>query len=102
MRTIYLDYNATTPLAPSVLEAMEPFFVRRYGNPSSGHALGRACQEAVEDARGHVASLLAAAIDEIIFLRVVDIEGRAIKRPVSVTKRAASNDRTRVRERRPK
>jgi cysteine desulfurase len=67
MRTIYLDYNATTPVAPSVLEAMEPFFVRRYGNPSSGHALGRACQEAVEDARGHVASLLGAAIDEIIF-----------------------------------
>lgn len=67
MRTIYLDYNATTPVAPSVLEAMEPFFVRCYGNPSSGHAHGRACQEAVEDARGHVASLLGASIDEIIF-----------------------------------
>ena len=42
MRFIYLDYNATSPIAPSVLEAMIPFFKEYYGNPSSSHVLGRA------------------------------------------------------------
>jgi len=67
MRHIYLDFNATTPIAPSVQEAMLPFLAEHYGNPSSDHALGRACQEAVEDARGRVASLLGADRDEIIY-----------------------------------
>jgi cysteine desulfurase len=67
MRTIYLDYNATTPIAPSVQEAMQPFLAQHYGNPSSSHALGRACQEAIEDARGQMASLLGCSTDEIIF-----------------------------------
>ncbi len=51
MRLIYLDYNATTPIAPAVQEAMLPFLAEHYGNPSSNHSLGRACHEAVEDAR---------------------------------------------------
>lgn len=67
MQSIYLDYNATTPVAPSVLEAMLPFFVEHYGNPSSNHASGRACHEAIEDARGKVAALLGADRDEILF-----------------------------------
>lgn len=67
MRTIYLDYNATTPVAPSVQEAMLPFLAEHYGNPSSRHALGRACHEAVEDARGQVATLLGADREEIVF-----------------------------------
>ena len=67
MRTIYLDYNATTPIAPSVQEAMAPFFSTHYGNPSSLHALGRACHEAIEDARGHLASLLRVDSREVIF-----------------------------------
>ena len=67
MRWIYLDYNATTPIAPSVQEAMLPFLAERYGNPSSNHVLGRVCQEALEDARSQVASLLGADRDEIIF-----------------------------------
>ena len=67
MNTIYLDYNATTPIAPSVQEAMAPFFSRHYGNPSSHHSLGRACYEAVEDARGQVATLLRADAREIVF-----------------------------------
>ncbi len=67
MRTIYLDYNATTPIAPAVQEAMLPFLAEHYGNPSSSHTLGRACHEAVEDARTRVAALFGADSDEIIF-----------------------------------
>lgn len=67
MRQIYLDYNATTPIAPSVQEAMLPYFSEYYGNPSSDHALGRACQEAIEDARSEVAELLGCDQDEVIF-----------------------------------
>lgn len=67
MRPIYLDYNATTPIAPSVREAMQPFFVEHFGNPSSPHAMGRACRESMEDARSQLASLLGADSDEVIF-----------------------------------
>jgi len=67
MRTIYLDYNATTPVAPGVQEAMLPFLAEHFGNPSSHHALGRACHEAVEDARLRVARLLGADRSEIVF-----------------------------------
>jgi cysteine desulfurase len=64
---IYLDYNATTPLLPEVVEAMLPFLRERFGNPSSGHPYGRAAREAVEAARGEVARLLGCAADEILF-----------------------------------
>jgi cysteine desulfurase len=67
MRHIYLDYNATTPVAPSVQEAMLPFLAEHFGDPSCSHALGRACHEAVEDARGRVAGLLGCENEEIVF-----------------------------------
>ncbi len=67
MRQIYLDYNATTPIAAGVQEAILPFLAEHFGNPSSSHSLGRAAHEAVEDARGHVAALLGADADEIVF-----------------------------------
>ncbi|MEQ8789290.1 MAG: cysteine desulfurase family protein [Pirellulaceae bacterium] len=67
MRHIYLDYNATTPIAPSVQEAMLPFLAEHYGDPSSSHALGRACLEALEDARGRVAGLLGCEDEEVVF-----------------------------------
>ncbi len=67
MRQIYLDYNATTPIAPEVQQAMAPFLAEHFGNPSSSHALGRLCHEAIEDARGRVAGLLGAGSDEIVF-----------------------------------
>lgn len=67
MRQIYMDYNATTPIAPSVQEAIAPFLSEHYGNPSSDHPLGRACNEAIEDARGYVAELLGADREEITF-----------------------------------
>lgn len=64
---IYLDYNATTPVAPEVLEAMLPFLREGYGNPSSSHALGRRAHAAIEAARGQVATLIGASVDEIVF-----------------------------------
>ncbi len=67
MKPIYLDHNATTPLAPVVQEAMLPFLAEHFGNPSSSHSFGRAALEAMEDARMHVAAALGADRDEIFF-----------------------------------
>ncbi len=67
MRLIYLDHNATTPVATSVREALWPFLGEHYGNPSSGHVLGKGAHEAVEDAREQVAGLLDADREEIVF-----------------------------------
>ena len=64
---IYMDYNATTPVWPEVLEAMLPFLRRKFGNPSSDHAYGRPAHTAVEQARRQVADLLHCADDEIVF-----------------------------------
>jgi cysteine desulfurase len=64
---IYLDNNATTPIDPTVTEAMMPYILEHYGNPSSSHILGRTAKQAVEKARAQVASLLNATPDEIIF-----------------------------------
>ncbi len=67
MHRIYLDYNATTPLDPNVLEAMLPYLREHYGNPSSGHWFGAQARTAVEQARGQVAALLGADPWEIVF-----------------------------------
>ena len=64
---IYLDYNATTPIAPEVLEAMMPYLTEHFGNPSSSHAFGRASRDAVEDARQKVAALLGVKASEVYF-----------------------------------
>ncbi|MFZ5927231.1 MAG: cysteine desulfurase family protein [Acidobacteriota bacterium] len=66
-RPIYLDYNATTPHAPEVIEAMRPYIEEHFGNPSSSHWYGRKAREAVEKARSQVAALLNCAPGEIIF-----------------------------------
>lgn len=64
---VYLDTNATTPIAPEVLDEMLPAFRRLWGNPSSAHAYGRRAKEALETARARVAALVGAAPDEVIF-----------------------------------
>jgi cysteine desulfurase len=65
---IYMDYHATTPVDPRVLEAMLPFFSGRFGNPASrNHAFGWEAEEAVEAARKQVADLIGANSKEIIF-----------------------------------
>ncbi len=64
---IYLDYNATTPVDPNVLEAMLPFLKEHFGNPSSGHSYGKVAKEAVSRAREQTAELIKAETDEILF-----------------------------------
>jgi cysteine desulfurase len=71
MNAIYLDYNATTPIAPEVAEAIRPCLVPGlagiFGNPSSSHEYGRKAHEAVEEARARVARLLGCRPEEIVF-----------------------------------
>jgi cysteine desulfurase len=74
MKPIYLDYNATTPTDPVVLEAMLQFLgatleapFGHFGNPSSTHSLGKTAHHAVEQARQQVAELLGAQPDEVVF-----------------------------------
>ena len=67
MKTIYVDNNATTRVAPEVFEEMTPYFTELYGNPSSMHFFGGQVQEKVEEARERVATLLGARPQEIIF-----------------------------------
>jgi cysteine sulfinate desulfinase/cysteine desulfurase-like protein len=66
-RTIYMDYNATTPVLPEVLDEMLPFLREGFGNPSSTHWAGRKAREAVELARQRVAELLNCEPGEIVF-----------------------------------
>ena len=67
-RPIYLDHHATTPLDPRVLAAMRPWWEENFANPHSvEHAMGRAAEEAVEEARTQVAELIGAEAREIIF-----------------------------------
>ena len=65
---IYLDNNATTRVAPEVVEAMQPYLSEFFGNPSSAHTLGRTMKQAIEQAREQVATLIGAAdTSEIVF-----------------------------------
>ncbi len=64
---VYLDYNATTPVAPEVAEAMLPFLRAQFGNPSSSHIRGLYARAAVRDARQQVAELIGATPEEIVF-----------------------------------
>ncbi|MEK6742480.1 MAG: cysteine desulfurase family protein [Nitrospirota bacterium] len=67
MNRIYLDYNASTPIASKVLEAMMPYLTSKFGNPSSSHSFGVECRAAIEQAREQVANLLGCEALEIIF-----------------------------------
>ena len=67
MKRIYLDYAATTPTHPQVVEAMLPYFGDACGNPSSIHSFGQEAKAAIEEARDKIASLIGARSEEIIF-----------------------------------
>lgn len=83
---IYLDYNATTPVDPRVVDAMWPYLATHFGNPSSPHSYAKAARAAVETARAQVAGLLSCDPSEIIFTSsgsesdVLAIRGAALAR----------------------
>jgi len=66
-RSIYFDYNATTPLDPAVREAMLPYLDKLWGNPSSVHHIGRKARAMLDDARDRIANFLGAKPSEIVF-----------------------------------
>ena len=67
MMKIYMDFNASTPIAPEVADTIKPFMTDHYGNPSSNHWAGSPAKEAVERARLQVADLLGCLPEEIVF-----------------------------------
>lgn len=67
MKRIYLDYAATTPVHPEVVQAMTPHWSEHFGNPSSIYSYGQEAKGTIEDAREKVADLIGASPDEIIF-----------------------------------
>src|SRR5262252_6247155 len=66
-RTVYFDNNATTRVAPEVLEAMLPFFTENWGNPSSAYSFGHELTTHIKEARAKIAALINADPREIIF-----------------------------------
>ena len=67
MRIIYLDHNATTPVHPEILNAMQPYFSEVFGNASSLHQSGREAKAALENARQSIADILGCEASELIF-----------------------------------
>ena len=67
LRPVYLDHNATTPLAPAVLAAMLPWLESQYGNASSRHEYGRQARQAIDEARQKVAAAVKAHPTEVVF-----------------------------------
>jgi cysteine desulfurase len=83
MNVIYLDNNATTKVAPEVVEAMLPYLSEYYGNPSSMHSFGGDVAEKIKEARENVANLIGATADEIVFTSCgTESDGTAIRAAV--------------------
>ena len=66
-KKIYFDHAATTDMLPEVVYAMEPYYVKNYGNASTTYELGRNAREAVEQARADIAEAIGAKPEEIFF-----------------------------------
>jgi len=67
VKSVYLDYNSTTPVDPAVIEAMNKVMAENYGNPSSVHRVGQKAKVALEDARERIAAVIGARPSEIYF-----------------------------------
>lgn len=98
MSMIYLDHNATTPVLPEVAEAMQPWLVEHYGNPSSVHRAGRLARQALDQARAEVAALVGCQPGEVVFtsggteadnLAVQAVQGKGARILCGATEHAA-------------
>lgn len=67
MKTVYMDYAATTYVKPEVLEEMMPYFTQKFGNPSSFYGISRETKMAIDKARGQVAKALNCDMNEVYF-----------------------------------
>jgi cysteine desulfurase len=91
-RRVYLDYNATTPLAPEGLQAMMPYLTEAYGNASSIHSVGQRARAGVERAREQVAGLIGAREKEIVFTSGgTEADNLAIRGIVQASERAVKH-----------
>src|SRR5712691_10759543 len=88
---IYLDYNATTPVDPVVVEAMLPYLSTHFGNPSSSHRYGHAAHQAIDTARGQVARSLGCTAAEITFTGGGSESDNLAIRGVALAQRAHGN-----------
>lgn len=88
---IYLDYNATTPVDPTVVEAMLPYLSTHFGNPSSTHRYGYVTRQAIDTAREQVARLLGCTGGEIIFTGGGSESDNLAIRGVALARRASGN-----------
>lgn len=91
MKRIYLDYNATTPIDPEVAKEMLPYIEEHFGNPSSSHWFGQQAKQAVEKARGQVASLLGCNSSEIVFTSGGSESNNHVLKGVAYTQKARGN-----------
>ncbi len=91
MPPIYLDYNATTPIAREVADAMVPYLYEHFGNPSSPYAYGVATKQAVEEARAQVAGLMGSDPSEIIFTSCATESNNYAIKGVALAGRARGN-----------
>ena len=92
MKRIYLDYNATTPVRPEVLDALLPYYREQFGNPSSVHWAGRQVAGAVEKAREQVAALLNCAPAEVVFVACgTEADNMALKGTVDALREKGSH-----------
>ncbi len=87
-REIYMDFAASTPVAPAVVEAMLPYFTEIYGNPSSLHRQGRAAARAVDESRQAIAHLLNCQPNEIVFTSCGTEASNLALRGVALAQRA--------------
>ena len=88
---IYLDYNATTPVDPVVVEAMLPYLSTHFGNPSSTHRYGHVTRQAIATARQQVARLLGCTASELIFTGGGSESDNLAIRGVALARRASGN-----------
>src|SRR5437899_12655435 len=88
---IYLDYNATTPVDPAVVEAMLPYLSIHFGNPSSTHRYGQAAHHALDRARQQVAQLLGCVPGEVIFTGGGSESDNLAIRGIALARRASGN-----------
>jgi cysteine desulfurase len=88
---IYLDYAATTPVHPRILDAMLPYFRGHFGNPSSVHRFGQKAEAAVDEAREKVAAVLGCRADEIVFTSCGSEADNLALRGAALAGRNASN-----------